>query len=74
MTAMSKTPRKRTPPPKRTPPSAFRLGTDLTDAMAALQERDGIPPSETVRRALRMFLEAKGVMPAPATRLKKGGR
>jgi hypothetical protein len=39
----------------------FRAPEDLIAAMKALQERDGIPLSEQMRRALAMFLESKGV-------------
>jgi hypothetical protein len=39
----------------------FRAPADLVKAMNDLQERDGILPSEMIRRALAMFLEAKGV-------------
>jgi hypothetical protein len=52
-------------------PSTFRLGNDLLDAMSRLQERDGIPPSEQVRRALAAFLITKGVLKAAP---KKGTR
>jgi hypothetical protein len=41
--------------------------------MLRLQERDGIPPSEQARRALRPFLQAKGVLPATSP-AKKGSR
>jgi hypothetical protein len=49
----------------KTPPrtgSTFRLDHDLVEAMDALQARDGILPSEQVRRALRPWLEQKGVL------------
>jgi hypothetical protein len=42
--------------------STFRLDEDLVEAMRLLQERDGILPSEQVRRALRPWLEEKGVL------------
>jgi hypothetical protein len=38
----------------------IRLDQPLLDAMDALQERDGIPYSEQVRRALLGFLDVKG--------------
>jgi hypothetical protein len=38
------------------------------EAMQRLQERDGIPWSEQIRRALRPWLEAKGVMKAERKR------
>jgi hypothetical protein len=42
--------------------ATFRLDDDLLEGLKAVQERDGIPPSEQARRAIRMWLEAKGVM------------
>lgn len=45
---------------------AFRPDEDMDDAMTALFERDGIALSEQIRRALRPWLEARGVLaPAP---------
>jgi hypothetical protein len=46
----------------KTTVGTFRLDDDLVAAMKSLHERDGILPSETVRRALRVFLEEKGVL------------
>lgn len=40
----------------------FRLDDDLLEGLKAVEERDGIPPSEQARRALRMWLESKGVI------------
>lgn len=42
------------------PPTTFRVDPGLLAAMHELKERDGIPISEQVRRAIRMWLEAKG--------------
>ena len=42
--------------------TTFRVDDDLLEAMEALKERDGIPISEQMRRALRAWLEAKGVI------------
>jgi hypothetical protein len=50
------------PPPKKV--TTFRIDDDLLAAMRELQERDGILPSEQIRRALRPWLESKGVMKA----------
>jgi hypothetical protein len=44
--------------------TTFRIDEDLLEAMGRLQERDGIPQSEQIRRALRPWLEAKGVIKA----------
>jgi len=48
----------------RTPASTFRLGEDITAAMARLQARDGISFSEQARRALTTWLTKKGVLKA----------
>ena len=40
----------------------FRPDEDLLTAMEALKERDGIPYSEQIRRALREWLQQKGVL------------
>jgi uncharacterized protein (DUF4415 family) len=42
--------------------TALRLDDDLIEAMRRLQERDGISFSEQMRRALRPWLESKGVI------------
>jgi hypothetical protein len=42
--------------------SAFRLDEQLIDGLRNVWERDGIQPSEQVRRAVRAWLEAKGVI------------
>ena len=39
----------------------FFIDPDLREALAAIKERDGIPESEQIRRAVRAWLEAKGV-------------
>ncbi len=48
--------------------TTFRVDADLLDAMDALRVRDGIPYSEQIRRALRPWLERKGVLPTRARR------
>ena len=48
--------------------ATFRLDEDLLDGLKAVQDRDGIPPSEQARRAIRMWLEAKGVITAERKR------
>jgi hypothetical protein len=47
-------------PPRKV--ATFRVDPDLLEAMHRLQERDGIPLSEQIRRALRPWLEAKDVI------------
>ena len=46
----------------------FRPDLEDIDAMRALKERDGIPLSEQLRRALKMWLDGKGVKKAPRQR------
>jgi uncharacterized protein (DUF4415 family) len=41
---------------------SVRLDADLVSAMDALQAKHGTPYSEQVRRALRPWLEAQGVL------------
>lgn len=40
---------------------AFFITPELAAGLKALKERDGIPESETIRRALAEYLERKGV-------------
>lgn len=40
----------------------FHIDPDLAEGLKALKERDGVSESETVRRALRRWLEDKGVI------------
>jgi len=49
---------------------------EIVDALNALRERHGTPVSEAIRRALRAYLEAEGVLkaakrPAPRRGLKQ---
>jgi hypothetical protein len=53
--------------------STFRLGDDISDAMARLEARDGIIPSEQARRALRPWLEKKGVLQKSKPERKRAG-
>lgn len=46
----------------------FRPDADTYEAMEALRERDGVPFSEQIRRALRAWLESKDVMKAERKR------
>lgn len=41
--------------------STFRIDDELLDALREVKERDGIPQSEQIRRAILMWLKAKGV-------------
>lgn len=48
--------------------ATFRLDDDLLAGMKAVSARDGVQPSEQTRRAIRMWLEAKGVLKAERKR------
>lgn len=48
--------------------ATFRLDDDLLDGLQTVYERDGILPSEQVRRAVRTWLENKGVVAVKAAR------
>ena len=39
----------------------FRLDQEMLDALHAIKTRDGVSVSEQVRRAIQMWVEAKGV-------------
>ena len=42
-------------------PATFRLEAELIAALQELKERDGVPATESVRRAIKALLELKGV-------------
>jgi metal-responsive CopG/Arc/MetJ family transcriptional regulator len=42
--------------------TTFRIDEDLLQGLQAVWERDGVQPSEQVRRAIRAWLEAKGAI------------
>lgn len=42
--------------------TAFRIDPETLDGLQEIKERDGIPVSEQVRRALRAWLDSKGVV------------
>lgn len=42
-------------------PTTFRLETEITDALKAIRERDGIALSEQMRRALLQWIASKGL-------------
>lgn len=41
---------------------ALRLDPELAGLLKALKERDGIPESEQIRRALRLWFEQHGML------------
>jgi predicted DNA-binding protein len=48
--------------------TGIRLDVELIEGLEALKERDGTPMAESIRRAIRHYLEAKGVMKAAPRR------
>jgi len=49
----------------------FRLETEILAQLSAIRERDGIPVSEQVRRALLIWIREKGVRTTPWTHVKR---
>ena len=47
--------------------ATFRIDEELLEGLREVWDRDGVAPSEQIRRAIRMWLESKGV-------IKKAGR
>ena len=56
-------PRPRRNPTKRDRPNmtSLELPAELKAGLDAVRERDGVPNSEQIRRAIRAWLEAKGI-------------
>ena len=50
------------------PPTTFRIDPELIAGLQEIRERDGVPVSEQVRRAIRDWLEKKGVKVKAAPR------
>lgn len=48
--------------------TAFRVEPDVLEALQKIKQRDGLPVSEQVRRALLAWVEAKGVLKAERKR------
>ncbi len=42
-------------------PATFRLESELLEALQEVKERDGLPVTEQVRRAVIAWLETRGV-------------
>jgi hypothetical protein len=42
--------------------AGWRLPGDISEAMQALKNRDGVPLNEQIRRALRSWLHERGVL------------
>ena len=45
-----------------TPPTMFRLDEDIRKAMEALKDRDGVPFNTQANKALREWLQQKGML------------
>ncbi len=52
--------------------ATYRIDSEILDALQAVKDRDGVPISEQVRRALMVWLESKG-MPVQKTDRKRVG-
>jgi hypothetical protein len=48
--------------------TAFRIDEELLRGLEELRTRDGTPVSESVRRAIRAYLETKGIRVKEADR------
>ena len=53
---------------------AFDLDAELADGLTTLKAEHGIPKSEQVRRAIRMWLESEGILKPQKRAKRKGGR
>jgi hypothetical protein len=51
--------------------TGFRIDDDIMEGLKTVKERDGVPISEQVRRALREWLRGQGVITG-STRSKRG--
>ncbi|MGH9348759.1 MAG: ribbon-helix-helix protein, CopG family [Vicinamibacterales bacterium] len=49
----------------------FRIDPDIMEGLQSVKERDGIPISEQLRRALRAWLETKGATSKKPPKSKK---
>ncbi len=53
----------------------FAIDPELREGLRRLKARDGIPESEQIRRAIRLWLKQKGVtVKAPRPRARTRGR
>ena len=53
---------------------SYYLDEELTTGLDAIRDRDGILPSEQVRRAIAMWLKAKGYKAKPRPSQRKQGK
>jgi hypothetical protein len=62
------TPRPKSTKPPKTTLIAVRVPDETYADLKAVQDRDGVPVSEQLRRGIRLWLESKGVMKAERKR------
>ena len=53
---------------------SYYLDPELTEGLDAIRDRDGILPSEQVRRAIALWLKEKGYTASSTPRPRKKGR
>jgi len=51
--------------------TTFRIDQDLLDGLQEVWERDGVAVSEQVRRAIRAWLESKGIRKSERKRVRR---
>ena len=54
--------------------AAFRIDEELLDGLREVEERDGVTVAEQVRRAIRAWLETKGISVKRAERKRAATR
>ncbi len=52
----------------------FYIDPSLRAGLRVIDERDGIPQAEQIRRGIKMWLQSKGHRVKPQTRTRKGGK
>jgi hypothetical protein len=55
-------------------PATFRIDRYILDGLDEVKQRDGVPISEQVRRALVAWLQSKDVLPVKAERKRASTR
>ncbi len=53
---------------------SYYLDDELAEGLKTLKVERGVPESEQVRRAVRMWLEAEGILAPQKPLIRKGGR
>jgi hypothetical protein len=60
--------------PSQKKQTAFRIDPEILEGLQVVKERDGVPLSEQVRRALKDWLSGKGVIVERAERKRAATR